>query len=267
MRLTSSQNPRLKLAAKLRDSRGRQRQQRIIIDGKRALGLAMAAGVLLEELFLEQSDFDELPADDVAWIESCKAAGTQIFTLPANVLQRIAYRNRSDQWVGTAAMPRRSLSDLLLTEMPAIAILEGVEKPGNVGAVLRTADATGIDALIIADGRTDLFNPNAIRASLGTIFTVSIATGTTQEVAAWLKEHSIATYVARVDGAADYRSCDFRQPCAIVLGSEAEGVSERWLATEWQGTRLPMQGQADSLNVSNTAAVLFYELFRQRGKL
>jgi TrmH family RNA methyltransferase len=153
----------------------------------------------------------------------------------------------------------------VLPDCPLVGVLEGAEKPGNVGAVLRSADGAGLSALIVADGGTDLFNPNAIRASLGTIFTVPVATATTAETIDWLTGHGLAVYAARVDGSVPYTVADFRRPAAIVLGSEAEGLTAAWAGDWLTAVRLPMQGAADSLNVSATAAVLFYEALRQRG--
>jgi TrmH family RNA methyltransferase len=152
-----------------------------------------------------------------------------------------------------------------------------VEKPGNVGAVLRSADAAGVSALVVCDPGTDLYNPNTIRASLGTIFTVPVCTATQAETLLWLRQQKLSIFVASVDAQIDYTNADFTQPCAIVLGSESDGLSENWRARKFPlpqetGARpltpikLPMQGVADSLNVSNAAAVLFYEALRQRRK-
>jgi TrmH family RNA methyltransferase len=147
---------------------------------------------------------------------------------------------------------------------PLIAVLEGVEKPGNVGAVLRSADAAGVSAVILADGRTDLYNPNAIRASSGTIFSMPVCEATSSDVLAWLRERGFRIAAARVDGSVPYTKVDYRGPTAIVLGSEATGLSPIWSGNDIQAVRLPMLGAADSLNVSVTAAVLFYEALRQR---
>ena len=147
---------------------------------------------------------------------------------------------------------------------PLVAVLEGVEKPGNVGAVLRSADAAGVSAVIVADGRTDLYNPNAIRASLGTIFTMPVCEAASRDVLAWLRERNFTIATARVDGSIPYTEVDYRGPTAIVLGSEAAGLSPIWTGSDVQAVRLPMLGAADSLNVSVTAAVLFYEALRQR---
>jgi TrmH family RNA methyltransferase len=139
-----------------------------------------------------------------------------------------------------------------------------VEKPGNVGAVLRSADGAGVSALVVADGRTDLYNPNAIRASLGTIFTLPIAAASAEETLDWLRAQGLVLYAARVDGSIPYTQVDYRLPAAVVLGSEAEGLSGIWHGDNTQAIRLPMLGRADSLNVSAAAAVLFYEALRQR---
>jgi TrmH family RNA methyltransferase len=145
-----------------------------------------------------------------------------------------------------------------------VAVLEGVEKPGNLGAVLRSADAAGVSAVIVADGRTDLYNPNAIRASLGTIFTMPLCEAAGGDVLAWLRERRFSILAARVNGAVPYTAVDYRGPTAIVLGSEAAGLSSIWTGDDIQAVRLPMLGAADSLNVSTAAAVLFYEALRQR---
>ena len=157
------------------------------------------------------------------------------------------------------------LANLALQGDPLVAVLERVEKPGNVGAVLRTADAAGVSALVVADARTDLYNPNAIRASLGTIFTLPVAQATAEETLSWLRSRRLTIFAARVNATLPYTEADFRGPAAIVLGSEAEGLTPAWSGAEVRAVSLPMRGAADSLNVSATAAVLFYEALRQRG--
>jgi TrmH family RNA methyltransferase len=161
-------------------------------------------------------------------------------------------------------MPQRRLEDLRLPVYPLVAVVEGLEKPGNLGAVCRSADATGVSALIAADAWTDLFNPNAIRASLGTIFTLPVCEAVAPEVLAWLRQRQIKIYAARVDGSMLYTEVDYRGPAAIVLGSEAAGLTPLWTGEDVLPIRLPMRGVTDSLNLSVTAAVLFYEALRQR---
>jgi TrmH family RNA methyltransferase len=183
------------------------------------------------------------------------------------VFQKLAFGERAEGVLGVAAMPDRALSDLSLPDCPLVAVLEGVEKPGNVGAVLRSGDAAGLSALIVADGRTDLYNPNAIRASLGTIFTLPVAAATAAETLDWLRQQGLAIFAARVDGSIPYTEADYRRPAALVLGSEAQGLSAVWAAHDVTPVRIPMLGAADSLNVAAAAAVLFYEAQRQRSSL
>ena len=214
--------------------------------------------------------------------------GGEVWHVSETVFQRLAFGQRAEGVVAVAEMPRPTLARLnwgessaswagSLTATPTestackqavahevercrlIAVLEGVEKPGNVGAVLRSADAAGVSAVIVADGRTDLYNPNAIRASLGTIFTVPVCEASSGEALAWLRERQFQILAARVDGSVGYTQVDYRRPTAIVLGGEAPGLSPVWKGSDITAVRLPMLGTADSLNVSVTAAVLFYE--------
>jgi TrmH family RNA methyltransferase len=167
--------------------------------------------------------------------------------------------------VATVGIPDLALDALPLPPDPLVLVLEAVEKPGNLGAVLRSADGAGVDAVILADPRTDPFNPNAVRASLGTIFATRLAAASSDEVRRWLLARDVRILAARVDGAVDYTDADLRAGVAIVLGSEAEGLTDEWSGEGVIAIRLPMLGIADSLNVSITAAVLAYEARRQRG--
>jgi TrmH family RNA methyltransferase len=260
--ITSVQNPRVKAAVRLRDHRHRQKQGRIRIDGVRELLRALEAGVPLAEVFV----CEPLCRSDEARrvLAALRSSGADILEVTEAVFDKLAFGDRADGVVGIAAMPRPTLLDLTLVANPLVAVLEGVEKPGNVGAVLRTGDAAGLSALIVADGRTDLFNPNAIRASLGTIFTVPVCTATARETLDWLRGHDLAIHAARVNGSVLYTEADYTRPTAIILGSEAEGLTAVWTGDDVTSIRLPMLGTADSLNVAATAAVLFYEALRQR---
>ena len=202
--------------------------------------------------------------DAVRVLNLLAESGAKILHVAEPVFDKLAFGDRAEGVLAVAAMPRSGLSDLTLPDCPLVAVLEGVEKPGNVGAVLRSGDGAGLSALIVADGRTDLYNPNAIRASLGTIFTLPVCAATAAETLAWLRRHKLAVYAARVDGPVAYTEVDYRRPAAIVLGSEARGLTDVWSADDVTPVRLPMLGVADSLNVSATAAVLFYETVRQR---
>lgn len=260
--ITSTSNQRIKDVAKLRDRRQREKQRRFVIDGVRELARAISGGIELSEVFVCES----LCHTDDARETLNQLVSTDVtrWDVTPQVFAKLAFGERAEGVLAIAPTPTRELAQLKLPENPLIAVLEGVEKPGNLGAVLRSADAAGVSALIVADGRTDLFNPNVIRASLGTIFTVPLAAATSEETAVWLRDRKIACYAARVDGATLYSDVAWQHPSAIILGSEAAGVSSRWQASDVLAIRLPMRGIADSLNVSAAAAVLFYEALRQR---
>lgn len=290
--ITSIQNPRVKAAVKLRDARERRKQQRIIIDGVRELARAWQAGIELIEVFVckelcRSDECQRLIADLQRPNAGRTSVGPQRQTAPelievsAGVFEKLAFGARSEGLVGIARTPSTSLGQLYLQPNPLVAVLEGIEKPGNVGAVFRSADAAGVSALIVADGGTDLYNPNAIRASLGTIFTVPVCQASSDEALDWLTAHRLSVYAAWVDAHTPYTDADFKRPCALVMGSEARGLTDKWrersratseppaeqaankqpLITE---VGIPMYGIADSLNVSTAAAVLFFEARRQR---
>jgi TrmH family RNA methyltransferase len=263
--LTSAKNPRVKAAAALRDRRARDESGLTLVDGVRELTRALAGGARAKEVFVVEHALDA--AGELA-VQRARAAGATIVAVTAGVLDRLGYGERSEGVVATVRIPDVSLGRLAgtLAPNPLVVVLEGVEKPGNLGAVLRSADAAGADAVVVSDPRTDLFNPNAIRASLGTVFAVPVAAGTGDEVRAWLATAGIPMVAARVGAALDYTAVDLRGPAALVLGSEAEGLTEAWTGAGITEVSLPMLGVADSLNVSITAAVLLYEARRQRGR-
>jgi len=261
------QNLRVKDAVRLRQRRQRERQGRIVIDGARELGRAIDAGVALVEVFV----CEQLCAGEEARavLERLPDGDAEVLHVGPKVFEKLAFGDRTEGVLGVAETPNVRLDDLKLPDLklpgrPLVAVLEGVEKPGNVGAVLRSGSGADISALIVADGRTDLYNPNAIRASLGTIFTIPVCTATTAETLDWLRRQRLAVFAARVDGSVPYTQAELRGPAAIALGSEATGLSAVWSADDITAIGLPMHGVADSLNVSATAAVLFYEALRQR---
>ena len=260
--ITSLQNLHVKNAVRLRDRRHREKQGRIVIDGARELARAIAAGVRLVEVFVCERLCESDDARRVLGL--LPGCGANVLDVTEPVFEKLAFGDRAEGVLGVAETPAASLDGIKPPENPLVAVLEGVEKPGNVGAVLRSGDGAGVSALIVADGRTDLYNPNAIRASLGTIFTLPVAAATTAETLVWLRRRRLAIFAARVDGAVAYTEVDFRRPAAIVLGSEAAGLSAAWTGGDVTPIRLPMLGTADSLNVSAAAAVLFYEALRQR---
>ena len=261
-RITSARNPRLKAAQKLRDRRHRQQQGRILIDGRREVQRALLGHVQLLEVFVAEERLQQ--PDWASWLQQLGQQPLRLIALPEHLLAKISYGDRREGIVAVAQMPRRSLADLRLPSRPLLAVLEGIEKPGNVGAIVRSADAAGVDAVIVADKGTDLFNPNAIRASLGTLFTCQVCAEPSQHVQQWLAELHAQVCVARLDASLRYDQVDYAGATAFVLGSEAQGVSSRWSPSPYLGIKLPMLGVADSLNVSAAAAVLFYEAQRQR---
>jgi RNA methyltransferase, TrmH family len=260
--ITSRQNVRVKEAAKLRLARQRVRQGRFLIDGPRELLRALDAGVEIVETFICPPLGTSNEARQAA--ERATQAATVAATVTEEVFEKLRFGERTGGVVAVARTPVRSLANVSLPPAPLIAVIEGLEKPGNVGAVLRSADGAGVDAVIVADPHGDLFNPNTIRASLGTVFGAHVCTAPTEEVQTWLAELGVPIVTARPDAALDYAALDYRPGAAIVLGSEAAGLSDRWRGADVTAVRLPMRGIADSLNVSATAAVLFYEAQRQR---
>jgi TrmH family RNA methyltransferase len=263
--ITSIHNPRVKQAARLRERKGREEQGRIIIDGGREIERAIQGSVQLEELYVCQ----ELCVGEDTHRAIVAAEQTKALRLDvsATVFGKLAYGERAEGIVAVARTPARRFNDLSLPANPLVGVLVGVEKPGNIGAVMRSADGAGLAALIIADGGTDLYNPNVIRASLGVVFSLPISSASSSETLCWLRERGLQLVAARVDAEMDSTAVDFRRGTAIILGSEAEGLPDAWQASDITAARLPMLGTADSLNVSCTAAVLFYEALRQRAKL
>jgi RNA methyltransferase, TrmH family len=259
--LTSLTNPRIKAAVRLRDRREREATGLTIVDGARELTRGLDAGIQVQEAFV----VDGLVRTDEARDLVGRLAGTVGLTQVSEaVLAKVAFGDRSDGVVAIVRTPPTDLARLALGEEPLIVVVEALEKPGNLGAIVRTADGAGVDAVIAADPRTDLFNPNAIRASLGTIFTRPVAAAPTADVLAWLADRGIRPVAARVDAERAYTDADLRGPVALVLGSEAEGLRGAWDDAGVEPVRIPMHGAADSLNVSVAAAVLLYEAVRQR---
>jgi TrmH family RNA methyltransferase len=260
--ITSKDNPRVKAATRLRGRRERDRTSLTLVDGVRETLRALQGGAVLREVFFAPELLVGLEAKTL--LERLREESVPVLELGRDAFEKLAYGDRLDGVVAVAETPLRTLADLALPAEPLIGVIEGVEKPGNLGAVLRTADGAGLDAVIVAESATDLFNPNIIRASLGTVFVVPVCVASSDEVLAWLEARDIAIVAARVDGSDDYTAADYRGAVAIALGSEARGLSDAWAASARASVRVPMMGVADSLNVSATAAVLFYEALRQR---
>ena len=260
--ITSLQNQRVKDAAKLRDRRQRDKQQRIVIDGARELRRAMEAGVELCEVFVCES----LCRSDEArqLLDLLASTSAEILPVAPAVFAKLAFGERAEGVLGVAKTPEARLERLNPPANALVAVVEGIEKPGNLGAVLRSADAAGMSAVVAAGHGVDLYNPNVIRASLGTIFTLPVAAATAEETLQWLAERNFRIFAARVDATQLYTDVSYMGAAAIVLGSEAEGLSKIWSRASVTPIKLPMRGVADSLNISAAAAILFYEALRQR---
>jgi RNA methyltransferase, TrmH family len=255
-------NPRVKAAVRLRDRGAREDTGLSLVDGGRELLRALDQSVDVDHAFVCRQLV--IGPDASAALDAMERGGTPILEVSPAVLAKVAFGDRSDGIVAVIRPPVRSLADLTLAEQPLVVVIEAVEKPGNIGAIMRTADAVGAGAVIAADPRTDVFNPNAIRASLGTIFSVPLAVATAAETIEWLVGHGVTPIATRVDAPEPYTSVDLGGAVAIVLGSEATGLSPIWADPRVRPVRIPMLGAADSLNVSVAAAVLLFEAQRQR---
>ncbi|MDR1808834.1 MAG: RNA methyltransferase [Prevotella sp.] len=259
--INSLQNPKIKNIIRLGKSKERREQQLFIIEGARELSLALAGNYEIRSVFVCPPLFASTDYPDV------------LNTLPDSIrcevgesaFRKIAYREGSDGILALAVPKNHSLSDLHLRDTPFIIVLEAVEKPGNLGAILRTADAAAVDAVIVCDPLTDLYNPNVIRSSVGCLFTVQTAVCSSEEAFRWLGARHIRSFAAELQASCLYRDVDFRQPSAIVMGTEADGLTPFWLARADGRIKIPMRGKIDSLNVSVSAAVIAFEAMRQRG--
>jgi len=262
--IASPSNPRIKAAARLRDRRRRAETGLTLVDGARELRRALDAGADVVEAFVCEP---RLAGEDArAVLDALAAHAIQTTSATEAAFGKIAFGDRADGLVGVVRVPPMRLDDLAVPEEPLIVVVEAVEKPGNLGAVLRSADGARVDALIAASPKTDLMNPNAIRAGAGTIFSVPLASAPTEEVLDWLRRRSIRIVAALVDAEPLHTDADLTGPLAIAFGSEAAGLTDAWRRPEIGGLRLPMLGIADSLNVSVSAAVVLYEARRQRDR-
>lgn len=257
-KITSLQNPTIKSIRKLRQSRQRRQQDRILIDGFREIELAILAGVKIE-LLLATAD----ARPDQARLPLCQPT-PQLLELTPAVFQAVAFGQRDRGLVAVATPPNLSLDQLAPKQLRRALVLDRLEKPGNLGAMIRTANATGIDAVLLSDSVCDPFNPNCIRASLGAIFTASIGSGSAAQVQDWLQRRSVRLITARVDATQAPWEVDLLAPVAIVLGSEAHGLGDNWDLPHMLPVGIPMHGQVDSLNVASAAAMLMYEALRQQ---
>lgn len=257
--ITSIQNPFIKSLVLLQEkSKARKQSGIFLIEGKREIEIAMKGGYEVETiLFLPEL---------ISVVEARKLSkSADLIEISKEVYQKLAYRDTTEGILALAKTKSLQLSDLKLSENPLILVAEAPEKPGNIGALLRTADAANLDAVIIANPKSDLYNPNIVRSSVGCLFTNQIATGTTDEIITFLKERKIAIYCATLQNSTSYHTQDYTTPTALVVGTEATGLTEEWRKAATQNIIIPMQGEIDSMNVSVAAAILIFEAKRQRG--
>ena len=259
-KITSFQNPKIKNLKKLEKAGERREQNLFLIEGLREVVLAHRAGYEIKELFV----CEELVKASKEYPLSELLITNHQALITKQVYDSLAYRETTEGVIATALPKKHSLKNLSLKKNSLVLVIEAVEKPGNLGAMLRTCDAAGIDAVIVCDAKTDLYNPNVIRSSIGTIFTNQIAVCETTEAIAFLKKNNITTYAAELSAKNFHYEQNFKTASAIVVGTEATGLSEEWMNSAEEKIKIPMLGKIDSLNVSVSAAVLLFEAVRQR---
>ena len=240
-------------------SKVRKQTGTFLIEGQREIDLALKGGYEIETILFLPGLFSEEQLNNITNKQ------LNIIEISKEVYQKLAYRDTTEGIIAVAKTKSLALKDLKLSKNPLILIAEGLEKPGNLGAILRTADAANIDAVIIANPRTDLYNPNIVRSSVGCLFTRQIAVGTSEEIIAFLKENNINFYSATLQNSTSYHTQDYTKPTALVVGTEATGLTEIWREESTSNVIIPMKGEIDSMNVSVAAAILLFEAKRQRG--
>ena len=259
--ITSAQNPRIKNFIHLQKAKERKEQNVFVLEGSKEYAQAIRHNYQFVAVFVCPDLISEV------YFKALSAGinhDAEVYPVSKEVFDKIAYREGSGGIIALARPNSHSLENLNLKAIPLFLILESVEKPGNLGAILRTADAAGIDAVIVCDPQTDIYNPNVVRSSIGCLFSVPLAVCNSNEAIAWLKSNHIAIYCTYLKAAVSYTDVDFTKPSAIVMGTESEGITDKWVAAADQNIIIPMQGSADSMNVSTATAVVVFEACRQR---
>jgi TrmH family RNA methyltransferase len=252
---TSLQNPRIKHVVRLREKRQREQEGLMLVEGIYELELALASGVQPREVFYCPEINREVPA---------AFDRLEPLTVTRSVFRKISYRDNPDGWLAVMSIPIRTLESLARSALPIVLLAESVEKPGNLGAILRTADAAGVDALLVCNPRTDLYNPNVVRASRGTLFSVSAVTTSNVEALRWLRAGNIRILAATPSAQLAYTEVDLCQPICIAVGTEDTGLTDFWMESADMEVKIPMVGKVNSLNVSTSIAIITYEVLRQR---
>lgn len=261
--ISSPQNKLIKKIIVLKEkSRERKKTGLFILEGIRELELAIKGGYIIEQVLYCSKIISH---EQVTLIVKTFTEKPEVIDLNKEVYQKIAYRETTEGILAIVKEKKHSLENIQFnSKNPLILVAEAPEKPGNIGALLRTADAANIDAVFIANPKTDLYNPNIIRSSVGCVFTTTIATGSTDQIISYLKEKKIPIYCAALTASKDYLEIDYNGTSAIVMGTEATGLTDAWLNNSTQNIIIPMQGEIDSMNVSVSAAILIFEAKRQR---
>lgn len=255
MDITSPQNPRVKHIVKLRDDKRQRRQDGLmLVEGYDEIQLALSAGHVPRTIL----SAPELASRQLA------AVNAESLTVSAAVFEKMSYRENPDGWLAVFPIPQMSLEDLNLSEVPLVIVAESIEKPGNLGAILRTADAAGVDALLVCDPRLDVWNPNVVRASRGAVFSVPLVECENASALEWLKRGAIRIIAATPSAEEIYSNISLGKPVAIAVGTEDEGLSDFWLSNADVKVKIPMMGRVNSLNVSVSTALILYEAVRQR---
>ena len=258
--ITSPQNPRVKQVVRLRDRRHRDEERLLLVEGASELGLALAGGARPQTVYYCPA----LISDTGDLLTKAMEAGAEAIEVSAPVFEKMAYRDNPDGILAILPIMRRGLVDLPTSECPLYLVAEAVEKPGNLGALLRSADAAGVTGVIVCDPATDLSNPNVVRSSRGTLFTVPIAEASTGEAITWLRRQNVTIVAATPQASLTYTQANLRGPVAIAVGTEDQGLTVDWLSQADVTVRIPMQGRVNSLNVATAATLLLYEAVRQR---
>ncbi len=261
-RITSLLNPRIKKVVALRQRTDRDRANLMLIEGYREIKRALDNQHWPLELYHAPELYQGTNEPDL--VRQAAQAGAVVVECTARVFQKMSYRERPEGLLAVARQVRRKLDDLRLPKAPLVVVAEAIEKPGNLGTILRSADAAGVHAIIVCDRCTDLNNPNVVRASLGTLFSVQVAEASSAETLDWLRAHRLAIVAATPHAEKEYFDVDLTGGVAIVVGAEQYGLSEAWLEAASVRVRIPMRGQADSLNVAAATTLLLYEALRQR---
>lgn len=256
--ITSTQNTRVKQLIALQKPRERKKTGTFLIEGVREISLAQQSEIEIQEIYLCEDIYQQDPDYPI------RLNGVSVYNITKDIFSKVAYRDGSGGVLAVAKTPKKTLDSLGEKKNPLYLVIEQVEKPGNIGAVLRTADAAGADGLIICDPATDLFNPNIIRASLGCLFTVPTAVCTNEELKSFFTENNIRSYATLPAASAIYSAESYRGAVAILLGAESTGLSDFWEQHADVQVKIPMAGKIDSLNISNAAAIFTFEALRQR---